>query len=66
MELKFSTDKSPVFERRVSHRPILAVDIGISGENILLFYRNNIQTMSCLVLNTTHKGNANGSRKGAL
>ena len=56
MELKFSTDKRPVFERRVSHRPILAVDIGISGDKILLFYRTNIQTMSCLVLNTALSG----------
>ena len=42
--------RAPVFTKQVSTRPILAVDIGVGDENLILYYRTDIQTISCLTL----------------
>ena len=50
VQLEFDCYKVPLFKKQVSSRPILAVDVGFSGDKTFIFYRTNIQTMSCLTL----------------
>ena len=50
VKLEFDCYRSPVFKQQVSSRPVLAVDLGISDEKIFIYFRTDIQSMSCLVL----------------
>ena len=50
IELIYDCYKAPVFKRRVSNRPILSVDIGCEGEKVMIYYRTDIQNISCLTL----------------
>ena len=49
-KLEFDCYSAPVYKKQVSTRPVLAVDVGFSHDQIFVFYRNDIQTLSCLVL----------------
>ena len=50
VELQYDCYKAPVFKQQVSTRPILSVDIGFGSDNLILYYRTDIQTISCLTL----------------
>ena len=51
IELLYDCYKAPVFKRQVSNRPILSVDVGLESENLIIYYRTDIQNISCLTLN---------------
>ena len=50
IELLYDCYKAPVFKRQVSNRPILSVDLGLENEKLLIYYRTDIQNISCLTL----------------
>jgi len=50
IELEFDKYRTPAFKKMVTKKPILSVDIGFSGDKILLYYRTDIQNLSCLIL----------------
>ena len=50
VELDYDCYSAPVFKKQVSTRPILSVDIGFGGGNLIIYYRTDIQTISCLTL----------------
>ena len=50
VQLEFDCYKVPVFKKQVSNRPILSVDVGFSDDKTFIFYRTDIQSMSCLTL----------------
>ena len=50
VQLEFDCNKTPAFKKKVSSRPILAIDVSFVDDKILLFYRTDIQNMSCLIL----------------
>ena len=50
VQLEFDCNQTPAFKKKVSSRPILAIDVSFVDDKILLFYRTDIQNMSCLIL----------------
>ena len=52
VQLEWESRRTPVFKKRVSARPVLALDLGFCDDKVVVFYRTDIQTMSCLVINT--------------
>ena len=50
IELEFEKYKSASFKKVVANKPILAVDIGFSENNVLLYFRTDIQNTSCIIL----------------
>ena len=56
VQLEWDSHRTPVFKKRVSARPVLALDLGFCEDKVVVFYRTDIQTMSCLVINTNTGG----------
>ena len=56
VQLEWDSHRTPVFKKRVSARPVLALDLGFCDDRVVVFYRTDIQTMSCLVINTNTGG----------
>ena len=50
IELEFDKYRKPAFKKMVSKKPILSVDVGFCGDKILLYYRTDIQNISCIIL----------------
>ena len=50
IELDYDCYTAPAFKKQVSTRPILSVDIGFGSGSLLIYYRTDIQTISCLTL----------------
>jgi len=50
IELEFDKYRKPVFKKIVSKRPVLSVDVGFCDDKILLYFRTDIQNISCIIL----------------